>query len=82
MKPLNTFLFVSMFKDLQPLHDPSINEGVDPKTVQYLVGHENSKVTMDIDAKVKYNKPRELASVVNQAFEPRDNGEKSVYLMG
>ena len=28
---------------------------VDPKTVQYLAGHENSKVTMDIYAKVKYN---------------------------
>ena len=28
--------------------------------------------------KVKYNKPWELASVVNQAFEPHDNGEKSV----
>lgn len=55
-----------------------IHEGVDPKTVQYLAGHENSKVTMDIYAKVKYNKPWELASVVNQAFEPHDNGEKSV----
>lgn len=59
-----------------------IHEGVDPKTVQYLAGHENSKVTMDIYAKVKYNKPRELASVVNQAFEPHDNGEKSANLMG
>ena len=29
--------------------------GVDPKTVQYLAGHENSKTTMDIYAKVKYN---------------------------
>lgn len=28
--------------------------GVDPKTVQYLAGHENSKTTMDIYAKVKY----------------------------
>lgn len=59
-----------------------IHEGVDPKTVQYLAGHENSKVTMDIYAKVKYNKPWELASVVNQAFEPHDNGEKSENLMG
>lgn len=41
---------------------------VDPKTVQYLAGHENSKVTMDIYAKVKYNKPTELAAVVNSAF--------------
>ena len=42
--------------------------GVDPKTVQYLAGHENSKTTMDIYAKVKYNKPEELFDVVNQAF--------------
>ena len=42
--------------------------GVDPKTVQYLAGHENSKTTMDIYAKVKYNKPEELCSVVNEAF--------------
>lgn len=41
---------------------------VDPKTVQYLAGHENSKTTMDIYAKVKYNKPEELVSVVNAAF--------------
>jgi len=42
--------------------------GVDPKTVQYLAGHENSKTTMDIYAKIKYNKPEELISVVNAAF--------------
>lgn len=42
---------------------------VDPKTVQYLAGHENSKITMDIYAKVKYNKPSELAGVVNKAFD-------------
>lgn len=42
--------------------------GVDPKTVQYLAGHENSKTTMDIYAKVKYNKPEELLNVVNGAF--------------
>ena len=34
--------------------------GVDPKTVQYLAGHENSKTTMDIYARVKYNKPEQL----------------------
>ena len=44
--------------------------GVDPKTVQYLAGHENSKTTMDIYAKVKYNKPEELFGVVNQALHP------------
>ena len=42
--------------------------GVDPKTVQYLAGHENSKTTMDIYAKVKYNKPEKLFGVVNGAF--------------
>ena len=42
--------------------------GVDPKTVQYLAGHENSKTTMDIYAKVKYNKQEELFVVVNGAF--------------
>ena len=45
-----------------------IHAGVDPKTVQYLAGHENSKVTMDIYAKVKYNNPEELSSVVNSAL--------------
>lgn len=42
--------------------------GVDPKTVQYLAGHENSKTTMDIYAKIKYNKPEELLGVVNNAL--------------
>lgn len=42
--------------------------GVDPKLVQYLAGHENSKTTMDIYAKIKYNKPEELVGVVNAAF--------------
>ena len=42
--------------------------GIDPKTVQYLAGHENSKTTIDIYAKVKYNKPEELISVVNKAL--------------
>ncbi len=45
-----------------------IHAGVDPKTVQYLAGHENSKTTMDIYAKVKYNKPDALIGVVNRAF--------------
>ena len=47
-----------------------IHAGVDPKTVQYLAGHENSKVTMDIYAKVKYNKPEQLSAVVNGALNP------------
>ena len=46
-----------------------INANVDPKTVQYLAGHENSKTTMDIYAKVKYNKPEELAKLVKSAFK-------------
>lgn len=44
--------------------------GVDPKTVQYLAGHKNSKTTMDIYAKIKYNKPQELLPVVNAALRP------------
>ena len=42
--------------------------GVDPKTVQYLAGHKNSKTTMDIYAKIKYNKLEQLCGVVNAAF--------------
>lgn len=42
--------------------------GVDPKTVQYLAGHENSKTTMDVYAKIKYNQPEQLSVVVNTAF--------------
>lgn len=42
--------------------------GIDPKTVQYLARHENSKITVDIYAKVKYNKPKELIGVVIKAF--------------
>ncbi len=54
-----------------------IHEGVDPKTVQYLAGHENSKVTMDIYVKVKYNKPWELAPVINQAFSTNSEKESA-----
>ncbi len=45
-----------------------IHAGVDPKTVQYLAGHENSKITMDIYAKVKYNRPDEVVLAMNGAF--------------
>ena len=45
-----------------------IYASVDPKTVQYLAGHENSKITMDIYAKVKYNQPEQLASSIMKAF--------------
>ena len=45
-----------------------IHASVDPKTVQYLAGHESSKITMDIYAKVKYNRPDELVSSMSEAF--------------
>ena len=35
--------------------------GLDLKQVQYLAGHENSRVTMDFYAKAKYNRPVELS---------------------
>lgn len=54
-----------------------IAAGVDPKTVQYLAGHENSKVTMDIYAKAKYNGPEELSDVVNGALIPQNDGDES-----
>ena len=46
-----------------------IHSSVDPKTVQYLAGHENSKITMDIYAKVKYNRPDEVVRTMGRAFE-------------
>ena len=45
-----------------------IAAGVDPKTVQYLSGHESSKITMDIYVKVKYNRPEEVAKALDGAF--------------
>ena len=51
-----------------------IHASVDPKTVQYLAGHQNSKITMDIYAKVKYNKPDELAGAMSGAFALWDAG--------
>ena len=56
------------YEDATPSLAQAIHASVDPKTVQYLAGHENSKITMDIYAKVKYNKPEQLAGVVNKAF--------------
>jgi integrase len=49
-----------------------IHSAVDPKTVQYLAGHESSKITMDIYAKVKYNRPDELVRTMGRAFEQWD----------
>ena len=45
-----------------------IAANVDPKTVQYLAGHESSKITMDIYAKVKYNRPKDVVKLLEGAF--------------
>ena len=49
-----------------------IHSSVDPKTVQYLAGHESSKITMDIYAKVKYNQPDEVVIALAGAFAQWD----------
>ncbi len=49
-----------------------IHAGVDPKTVQYLAGHSRSKITMDIYAKVKYNRPDEVIDSLQAAFDDWD----------
>lgn len=45
-----------------------IYASVDPKTVQYLAGHQTSKITMDIYAKVKYNRPEDTVKKMEKAF--------------
>lgn len=45
-----------------------IHASVDPKTVQYLAGHESSRITMDIYAKVKYNQPEDVVKAMEMAF--------------
>ena len=50
-----------------------IHSSVDPKTVQYLTGHESSKITMDIYAKVKYNRPDELVVALGNIFSQWDS---------
>lgn len=45
-----------------------IHASVDPKTVQYLAGHEDSRITMDVYAKVKYNRPEGLVISMDGAF--------------
>ena len=54
-----------------------IHSSVDPKTVQYLAGHESSKITMDIYAKVKYNRPDELVRTMGGAFAQWDAAQAS-----
>ena len=49
-----------------------IHANVDPKTVQYLAGHKSSKITMDIYARVKYNRPKELGNILGDAFAKWD----------
>jgi len=49
-----------------------IHASVDPKTVQYLAGHENSRITMDIYAKVKYNRPDDVVKAMTGAFAEWD----------
>ena len=49
-----------------------IHSSVDPKTVQYLAGHESSKITMYIYAKVKYNRPDQLVRAMGGAFAQWD----------
>ena len=46
-----------------------IYKGLDPKTVQYLAGHESIKITMEIYARTKYNQPSEIVEPINKAFE-------------
>lgn len=48
-----------------------IRAGIDPKTVQYLAGHKNSKITMDIYAHINYNRPEDLAARISVAFPVR-----------
>lgn len=50
-----------------------IHASVDPKTVQYLAGHEKSKITMDIYAKVKYNRPEQVVLALEDAFNLWDS---------
>lgn len=42
--------------------------GVDVKTVQYLAGHEHAKITLDIYAHLKYNRPEDLKQKIDSAF--------------
>ncbi len=50
-----------------------IHADVDPKTVQYLAGHSRSKITMDIYAKVKYNRPEDVVQKLDSIFNKWDS---------
>ena len=45
-----------------------LEAGVDVKTVQYLAGHKKSKITLDVYAHLKYNKPEDLATKIATVF--------------
>ena len=58
------------------INDPSIKD-FERIARKYGVDYENSKTTMDIYAKVKYNKPEELFDVVNQALHPSGTADNA-----
>ena len=49
--------------------------GTDIKTVQYLAGHEKSKITLDIYAHLTYNRPEDIIIKVETAFAGKSTGE-------
>ena len=48
--------------------------GVDIKTVQYLAGHEQSRITLDIYAHLTYNRPEDILPKILMAFTPDEKG--------
>ena len=63
-------------KQLDRVQKIPITELVPFKDHPFRVVEDESKVTMDIYAKVKYNKPEQLCSVVNQALKPPSSDRK------
>ncbi len=53
-----------------------ILSGADPKTVQYLAGHANSQITMDIYTHLVDRSPDRLMSEVTKAFEVKSEVKK------
>lgn len=48
--------------------------GVDIKTVQYLAGHEQSRITLDIYAHLTYNRPEDILPKILMAFGSDEKG--------
>ena len=48
--------------------------GVDIKTVQYLAGHEQSRITLDIYAQLTYNRPEDILPKILMAFGSDEKG--------